>query len=73
MSNDLSKMLNHDISVGLRRGLEYKGKLTSFDNHWNMVLKDAKELVDGKITANYGTIILRGNGILHINCEDIKI
>ncbi|MEJ2243568.1 MAG: small nuclear ribonucleoprotein [Candidatus Bathyarchaeota archaeon] len=71
MSNDLSKMLHHNISVGLRKGLQYTGKLTSFDNHWNMVLEDAKEIVNGKLTANYGTIILRGNSILHI--EDLKI
>jgi len=70
MSNNLSKMLNRNISIALRKGLEYQGTLKSFDIHWNLVLEDAKETVDGKLTSNYGTIILRGNGILHIHYKD---
>jgi len=70
MSTNLSKMLNQNVSVGLRNGLEYQGILKSFDMHWNLVLEDAKEIVDGQLASNYGTIILRGNRILHIHNKE---
>ena len=66
MSSDLSKMLNCNILVGLGWGLAYEGILLGFDHLWNMVIDDAKEIVDGKLTANYGRVILRGNRILYV-------
>ena len=70
MSSDLSKMLNCTILVGLGRGLEYEGMLLGFDHLWNMVIDDAKEIVDGKLTVNYGRVILRGNRILYVSPKE---
>ncbi|MEJ2242490.1 MAG: small nuclear ribonucleoprotein (Sm) [Candidatus Bathyarchaeota archaeon] len=67
MSNDLSKMLNKNVVIGLRKGLQYSGKLVSIDNYWNIVLENAVESVESKLTAKYGKVILRGNRILYIS------
>jgi small nuclear ribonucleoprotein (snRNP)-like protein len=40
------------------------------DSHMNVLLEKATERVNDRLTANYGSILLRGNNILYI-CVDV--
>lgn len=62
----LTKAINSTILIRLKDGMEYSGRLKECDSYMNLILEDAKEMVDGNITAKYGEIFIRGNNILFI-------
>ena len=62
----LNRAINSTILIRLKDGTEYKGLLTECDSYMNMIIKDAKEIVDGNNVAKYGEIFIRGNNILFI-------
>jgi small nuclear ribonucleoprotein len=64
--NVLIKQLNASISVMLKNGCEYKGKMIKCDGHMNILLEGANENRDDQLIANYGNVLLRGNNILYI-------
>jgi small nuclear ribonucleoprotein len=64
--NVLIKQLNASISVMLKNGCEYKGKMIKCDGHMNILLEGATEGRDDQLMANYGNVLLRGNNILYI-------
>ncbi len=64
--NVLIKELNAHISVVLKNGAEYKGKMIKCDGHMNILLEGAAESKDDQMIANYGNVLLRGNNILYI-------
>jgi small nuclear ribonucleoprotein len=64
--NVLIKQLNASISVMLKNGCEYKGKMIKCDGHMNILLEGANESRDDQLIANYGNVLLRGNNILYI-------
>jgi small nuclear ribonucleoprotein len=64
--NVLIKEMNAHISVMLKNGGEYKGKMIKCDGHMNILLEGATESKDEQLVANYGNVLLRGNNILYI-------
>ena len=64
--NVLIKQLSASISVMLKNGCEYKGKMIKCDGHMNILLEGATEARDDQLIANYGNVLLRGNNILYI-------
>ena len=68
--NALTKQLNNYVSIVLKNGVEYSGTMVRCDSHMNLLLEKATERVNDKLTANYGSILLRGNNILYI-CTDM--
>ncbi len=50
--------------------VEYKGKMDNVDSYMNLIMTDAEELHDGKVIANYGRVIVRGNNVLFIKLEN---
>jgi small nuclear ribonucleoprotein len=64
--NVLIKQLNAHISVVLKNGCEYRGKMIKCDGHMNILLEGASESKDDQLIANYGNVLLRGNNILYI-------
>ena len=64
--NVLVKRLNTHISVVLKNGVEYRGKMSQCDGYMNLMLDGASEHVKDQLTANYGSILVRGNNILYI-------
>ena len=64
--NVLIKQLNANISVMLKNGCEYKGKMIKCDGHMNILLEGASESRDDQLVANYGNVLLRGNNVLYI-------
>jgi len=64
--NVLIKQLNATISVVLKNGCEYKGKMIKCDGHMNILLEGATECKDEELMTNYGNVLLRGNNVLYI-------
>ena len=58
------------VAIVLKNGVEYRGTMVRCDSHMNVLLEKATERVNDKLTANYGSILLRGNNILYI-CVDM--
>jgi len=67
--NVLIKRLNTYIAITLKSGVEYRGTMTQCDGYMNIILDGASEYVNDQLTANYGSILVRGNNILYINID----
>ncbi len=66
----LQKSTKKKVTVRLKNETEYKGKMDNVDSYMNLIMTDAEELRDGKVVANYGRVILRGNNVLFIKLEN---
>ncbi len=66
----LQKSTKKKVIVRLKNEVEYKGKMDNVDSYMNLVMTDAEELHDGKVIANYGRVIVRGNNVLFIKIEN---
>lgn len=54
------------VSVKLKWGQEYKGRLVSVDSYMNFLLDDTQEYVDGQLTGGLGEVMIRCNNVLYI-------
>ena len=68
--NVLTKQLNSYVAIVLKNGVEYRGTMVQCDGHMNIQLEGAVERVNDRLSANYGSILLRGNNVLYI-CVDV--
>ena len=64
--NFLSYLIGKNILVKLKWGIEYKGKLVSFDNYINLRIENTEEWLDGKKIGRLGEIVIRCNNIQFI-------
>ncbi len=65
----LQKNTKKKVTIRLKNEVEYKGKMNNIDSYMNLIMTDAEEIHDGKVIANYGRVILRGNNVLFIKLE----
>jgi len=54
------------VLVKLRDSHEIRGVLRAFDQHVNLLLDDAEEIIDG-VVYKRGTIVVRGENVLFIS------
>nr|AIF19595.1 small nuclear ribonucleoprotein (RUXX) [uncultured marine thaumarchaeote KM3_87_C05] len=66
----LQKNTKKNVIVRLKNDIEYKGRMVNVDSYMNLIMTDAEELKDGKITEKFGRVILRGNNVLFIKLEN---
>lgn len=66
----LNNARNKRIIIELKNQKQFVGKLRSFDIHINIVLDDAREMIEGKETRQLGTVFLRGDTIILISLAD---
>lgn len=66
----LQKSTKKKVTVRLKSEVEYKGKMDNVDSYMNLIMTDAEELHGGRVTANYGRVIVRGNNVLFIKLEN---
>lgn len=72
MSNDislkvLSGSLGEVVLVRLRNGRVLRGSLQGYDQHMNLVLEDAEEIVDDQNSQKLGVIVVRGDNVIMIS------
>ncbi len=66
----LQKNTKKNVIVRLKNDIEYKGRMVNVDSYMNLIMTDAEELKDGKLTEKFGRVILRGNNVLFIKLEN---
>jgi len=62
----LTKLVGQDTLVKLKWGLEYRGKLKTFDDYMNLELQDSSEYVHGEFKQKLGSIFIRCNNVLYV-------
>ena len=67
--NVLTKRLNTYVAITLKNGVEYHGTMVRCDGYMNILLEGASEHVQGKLTTNYGNVLVRGNNVLYITID----
>ncbi|MCS7097809.1 MAG: LSm family protein [Candidatus Methanomethyliaceae archaeon] len=63
----LTQSLGSIVLVKLKGGRVVRGLLRSFDQHLNLVLDEADELISEGETRKLGTIIVRGDNVVIIS------
>ena len=66
----LQKNTKKNVIVRLKNDIEYKGRMVNVDSYMNLIMTDAEELKDGKVTEKFRRVILRGNNVLFIKLEN---
>jgi len=63
----LNNAKGKEVLVQLKNNQQMRGTLLAFDIHINVVLDNAKELVNGEEKRNIGITFLRGDTIIFIS------
>ena len=50
----------------LKWGIEYTGKLLSYDKYFNLQLANSEEYVEGNCRGSLGEILIRCNNVLYV-------
>ena len=62
----LTDLVNKNIVVRLEWGIEYTGKLLSYDKYFNLQLANSEEYVEGNCRGSLGEILIRCNNVLYV-------
>ena len=65
----LQKAISKNATVRLKNDVEYKGKVQNVDPYMNLILVDAEEYEQGKLSANYGKVVIRGDNVIYVKLE----
>ncbi len=63
----LNRALGSSVLVGLKGGREFRGKLSGFDMHLNLVLEETDEIHGNETVKRYGTMVIRGDSVIFIS------
>ncbi len=63
----LNDVLNESVLVRLKGSREFRGKLQGYDVHMNLTLDNAEELIDGEVTRQMGTVVVRGDNVVYVS------
>ena len=63
----VEKFLDAVVTVTVKDGRKFKGKLTQFDEHMNLLLEDAEELKAEGPAAKYKLILLKGGNVTAVS------
>ena len=63
----LNEGIGKEVLVRLKGSITVRGTLKAFDQHMNIALENAEELVDNEVKKKYGKIVLRGDTVLFIS------
>lgn len=63
----LHESLNKPVLVAMKGGKEYRGVLDGYDQHMNLVLKNAEEIIGGESKGIHNVVIVRGDNVIYIS------
>jgi len=63
----LHESLNKPVLVAMKGGKEYRGVLDGYDQHMNLVLKNAEEIINGESRGIHNVVIVRGDNVIYIS------
>jgi len=63
----LEENLGNNVLIKTREGVMIRGKLKSFDQHLNVVLENAEELLKDGTTRKLGVVVIRGDTIILVS------
>ena len=67
----LNNAKGKEVLVQLKNNRQMVGTLLAFDIHINLVLDNAKEIIDGEEKRNVGLPFLRGDAIVFISPANV--
>lgn len=67
---DLKRYMEKRLSIKLNASRKVTGTLRGFDQFMNVVLADASEVVSATERNDIGTVVIRGNSIVQLECLD---
>ena len=68
----LNQSKGKEVLVHLKGNQQFVGTLMAFDMHINVVLDNAKEIVDSENNRNIGLTFLRGDTIIFVSPASIS-
>lgn len=63
----LQQHLHKRVLVEMRGGRSYRGVLDAYDQHLNLLLSGAEEVVQDQVTAHPGLTLVRGDNVVYIS------
>jgi small nuclear ribonucleoprotein len=63
----LQQSLHKRVLVEMKGGRSFRGVLDAYDQHLNLVLSSAEEVVQEVVTPRQGLTLLRGDSIVYIS------
>lgn len=63
----LENFLNTVVVVSVKDGRKFRGKLTQYDEHMNLILEDAEEVSGSGSTAKHKLILLKGGNVSDVS------
>ncbi len=61
--------MSKKATVRLKTDAEYRGRVANVDAFMNLILEDAEEFEGGRLMANYGRVIVRGDNVLYVKLD----
>ena len=62
----LQDLVGRDVTVKLKWGMEYHGKLVSSDAYMNVLLAETEEYINAQFAGQLGDVLIRCNNVLYI-------
>ncbi len=63
----LNKSIGKNVIVELKYGKEYRGTLSGYDPHLNLVMEDVKEYINGEKTREMKKALVRGDNVVYVS------
>ncbi len=63
----LQQSLHKRVLVEMRGGRSFRGLLNAYDQHLNLVLSSAEEVVNDVVTQHPGLTLLRGDSVVFVS------
>jgi small nuclear ribonucleoprotein F len=66
----LIDLIDKEVIVKLKWGMEYHGTLVAFDGYMTLQLVDTVEWTEGECKGNIGECVVRCNNVLYIRAKE---